>query len=123
MKNITISAEEIHQSSSKPSHTKQIRQDAGTGGGILIPGPPVGLRGREAEVWHQSPPMVGGNNQWTLIRRCNLSWCSCGDSKHLGACRQSTVYVPRISKDLLWGRLSAPEPAVKLHTHTRQKSK
>ena len=60
MKNITISAEEIHQSSSKPSHTKQIRQDAGTGGGILIPGPPVGLRGREAEAWHQSPPMVGG---------------------------------------------------------------
>lgn len=44
MKNITISAEEIHQSSSKPSHTKQIRQDAGTGGGILIPGPPVGIR-------------------------------------------------------------------------------
>ena len=88
----------------------------------------------------------GGNNQWTLIRHCNLSWYSSGDSKHLGACRQSTIYPGSRSMSygedclhqnqqsryahthkqdkvntthqVLWGRLSAPEPAVKLHSHT-----
>ena len=75
--------------------------------------------------WSAAPvPAKGGegNNQWTLIRRCNLSWYSSGDSKHLGACRQSTIYPgsQRMSYGEDW--LHRNRQLSYTHIHTRQKS-
>ena len=62
----------------------------------------------------------GGNNQWTLIRRCNLSWYSSGDSKHLGACRQSTIYPG--SQRMSYGEDCLHRNRQLSYTHTRQRS-